>query len=443
MMAPMSEEGGCARRGPLSLDDCRCPVCLEIFMEPVTLPCTHTFCKGCFLETVDKANLCCPMCRKRVSTWARLNSRNNTLVNQQLWRQIQTSFPVHCERRLAGQEDEGDLGVTLCSPTVSRPGELRQEYEDQISKLTEEKRVLDEEERRASEEYIQRLLAEEEEQLQEESRRREEDEKLARLLSNQLNSVPVSQENIHPAVVGQSKKRNDVGIQQIEKFLCPFPSKSHPSGCSNTGIIRANKENILLKQEELQLEYSPSELDYYSASTNRSESPEIHLNCVVDHTHKSQLIGDGGPSSTKRKSSEVEEVLNTKRGCHGPPPPSSSAFPSLEVETSLNQQAEWEAEQLGRWQQEEEDRRLAMLLQKELDHEERQRVTDRRKGTADAYLLRQNPGGKMETSTSTSKSRHPNKSPKTSSSSPSLKSPSSSRGSKQTTLTEMFSSLTS
>lgn len=35
------------RRGPgLSLEDCRCPVCLEIFMEPVTLPCTHTFCKA-------------------------------------------------------------------------------------------------------------------------------------------------------------------------------------------------------------------------------------------------------------------------------------------------------------------------------------------------------------------------------------------------------------
>lgn len=29
----------------LALDDCRCPVCLEIFVEPVTLPCTHTFCK--------------------------------------------------------------------------------------------------------------------------------------------------------------------------------------------------------------------------------------------------------------------------------------------------------------------------------------------------------------------------------------------------------------
>lgn len=54
-MAPVSDvevevevsvRGGRGRRGGgLSLDDCSCSVCLEIFVEPVTLPCTHTFCK--------------------------------------------------------------------------------------------------------------------------------------------------------------------------------------------------------------------------------------------------------------------------------------------------------------------------------------------------------------------------------------------------------------
>uniref|UniRef100_A0A3B3ZDV5 RING-type E3 ubiquitin transferase n=1 Tax=Periophthalmus magnuspinnatus TaxID=409849 RepID=A0A3B3ZDV5_9GOBI len=78
---------------------CLCPICLEIFMEPVTLLCTHTFCKVCFLESVDKSTLCCPLCRKRVSTWVREHSRNNSLVNEALWERIQREFPQSAERR--------------------------------------------------------------------------------------------------------------------------------------------------------------------------------------------------------------------------------------------------------------------------------------------------------------------------------------------------------
>eukprot|EP00064_Thunnus_orientalis_P026089 superscaffoldBa00015271_g26558 len=45
-VSSLSDRAGRGRRaGPPSLDDCLCPVCLEIFLEPVTLPCTHTFCK--------------------------------------------------------------------------------------------------------------------------------------------------------------------------------------------------------------------------------------------------------------------------------------------------------------------------------------------------------------------------------------------------------------
>ncbi|XP_041797183.1 E3 ubiquitin-protein ligase rnf168 [Chelmon rostratus] len=470
-MAPVSN------RGVLSLDECRCPVCLEIFMEPVTLPCTHTFCKGCFLESVDKATLCCPLCRKRVSTWARLNSRNNTLVNQQLWTQIQTSFPLQCQRRLSGQDvvAEDDPGVSVCFPRVSQPGELRQEYEDQVTKLTEEKRALDEEERRASEEYIQRLLAEEEELLQEDRRRREDDERLARLLSNQLNSAAVSQENPRSVALTPAKKKKEVGAGQIEKFLCPRLSKTSSPGCSSASSFTANKENILLSQVKLQDERPLPHLDYYG---DRPEPPELHPSAlsssVEDLLHPgSHLTRDGGPSSTKRKSSELdvteeEEETVTKRVWRSLPSSSSSSSTtttsssSLEVGGSVLQGiAEREMELLRRQQQEEEDRRLALLLQKELDQEEKQRATDRRKGSSDAYPLRQNYAGR-EPSSSDTPSRPSSKTTKTPtpssassvkttktptpSSASSVKTtktptPSSSRGSKQATLTEMFSSL--
>lgn len=84
------------------------------FLSSVSSALFPLFPQDCFLESVDKATLCCPLCRKRVSTWARLNSRNKTLVNQQLWTQIQISFPLQCQRRLSGQDTvaEDDPGGT-------------------------------------------------------------------------------------------------------------------------------------------------------------------------------------------------------------------------------------------------------------------------------------------------------------------------------------------
>ncbi|XP_030601353.1 E3 ubiquitin-protein ligase rnf168 [Archocentrus centrarchus] len=407
-MSPVSDpevnsvlgRGEQAQEAALSREDCLCPVCLEIFMEPVTLPCTHTFCKVCFLETVDKATLCCPVCRKRVSTWARLHSRTNTLVNDQLWRRIQTCFPLQCERRFSGQDEAEDPHPALvCFRRVSEPGELRQEYEDQITKLTEEKQVLEEEQRRASEEYIQRLLAEEEQLLQEESKRTEEDERLARLLSDQLNSAPVSEENLHHVDVTSVKKKKEVSVGHIEKFLCPrmAPPRSTFSSASSRVI---NKENILLSEVELPVERPLPRLDYYEH--------QIALHPHEDGEERQlghQVIRHGGSSSAKRKSSEleateVEEETSTKRGCH-----------LLCSSSTLQEVAEWELQ--DRRRQEEEDRRLALLLQKQLDQEERQQATDRRKGSADAYQLRQLQGAKEEAHTPITMGKDSRRVPKT------------------------------
>lgn len=445
----------------MSLDDCRCPVCLEIYMEPVTLPCTHTFCKTCFLESVDKATLCCPLCRKRVSTWARLHSRTNTLVDQQLWTRIQTCFPLQCQRRLSGQDAvaEDDAGASARPPRVCQPGELRQEYEAQVSKLSEEKRALEEEERRASEEFIQRLLAEEEALQQEEKRRREEDERLARLLSSQLNSP---QETPRPDVTPVKKK--EVASGQIDKFLSPRQSPA----CSSS----SNKENFLATQTKDQAECAPPSLDYYDPQTNGGPpGPPDLWPSSPSAPSEDHLSVRGGPPCKRRSSETNEEAIVAKQVRLSPPSSSSS----LEV---------GDEELLSRQQQEEEDRRLALLLQKELDQEEKQRATDRRKGSSDAYLLRQHHRGAAEsrssitarrasvpkTSSSSSSSSSSAASLKvaksssssaaslkvaksSSSSSASLKvaktssstssSSSLSRRSKQATLTEMFSTLSS
>ncbi|XP_063762975.1 E3 ubiquitin-protein ligase rnf168 isoform X1 [Eleginops maclovinus] len=418
----------------LSLDDCRCPVCLEIFMEPVTLPCAHTFCKECFRESVDKATLCCPLCRKRVSSWARLHSRKNSMVDQNLWTRIQKSFPLQCKRRLNGEEAEEEPGVSVFSPRVSLPGELKQEYEDQVSRLTEEKRMLEEEESRASEELIRRLLQEEQQQLQEERKRREEDERLALLLSSQLVSVIhhmiyscvfysifhvtsscLLLQNPAPAEVtaAKKKKKKEVSGGQMERFLCPLPANSR----SSDGSFMSNKENFLLCDAALE--------------------EEAFLSSSVEDQCESRLQADAGPSLSKRKiveRSEDEELTASKRGCPSP-------FSHIVDLTGKE----------SRRQQEEEDRRLAVLLQKELDQEERQRASDRRKGSSDPYLLRQNRGStetqnmgpaKSRSSKTSSRGTAETRINKTSSrgsaETPGTKT-SSSRRSKQATLTEMFS----
>ncbi|XP_068057277.1 E3 ubiquitin-protein ligase RNF168 [Anomalospiza imberbis] len=184
-------------KAPLSLSDCLCQICMEIFVEPVTLPCSHTLCNSCFQMTVEKASLSCPFCRRRVSSWARYNTRRNTLINWELWEKIQKNYPEECERRMNGQDLDEEICVPKPQHQLSKPGELRQEYEAEISKVEAERRAHEQEENKASEEYIQRLLAEEEEEhrLAEERRKEMEkqlkqDEELAWQLSNSLNEDP-------------------------------------------------------------------------------------------------------------------------------------------------------------------------------------------------------------------------------------------------------------
>ncbi|XP_036393084.1 E3 ubiquitin-protein ligase rnf168 isoform X2 [Megalops cyprinoides] len=398
-----------AAEGGLSQADCICPVCLEIFLEPVTLPCSHTFCKPCFLETVDKANICCPLCRRRVSTWARLHGRNKTLVNVELWRRLQEAFPVQCQRRLTGQDVEDT--ATVPRPKVSQPGELRREYEDQISKLAEEKRALEEAERRASEEYIQRLLAEEEERLAEErrvveERQLEEDERLARMLSDELNSNPVSESQIKSPVDSASTKKKKSTAGDIERFLFPVPMRSPSSTeTSPSSSLTANKENILMpsssREMGVDLEPPMPMIDFYGDEL----SPRPHLNetepCPLNGSctgAKQDLDGwtpssnqAGGGAGSKRKSGDMDpgigDGLVSKRPCT----PSNTPVDTQAGTPLFRELVQEEEDRLSRWQQEESDRQLALRLQRQLDREEAQRAVDRRKGSPDQYELREKP----------------------------------------------------
>lgn len=158
-------------------------------------------------------------------------------------------------------------------------------------------------------------------------------------------------------------------------------------------------------------------------SESPDDLPTFLTSAAMDQIH----LSTDGESSSQR--SQEDRMTPPKRACLQP---CSASLPDMPV--------------VSRQQQEEEDHRLALLLQKELDQEERRDI-NRRKGSSDAYSLRLSSQAKVASSSSTPRktSSTPKTSvPKTSSrpkaSSTTTSSPSLCRGRKQATLTEMFSS---
>ncbi|CAK8532148.1 unnamed protein product [Lathyrus sativus] len=48
-------------------DDFICTICLNIFFEPVTISCGHSFCKKCLVVAMDKYKKNCLVCRQWVN----------------------------------------------------------------------------------------------------------------------------------------------------------------------------------------------------------------------------------------------------------------------------------------------------------------------------------------------------------------------------------------
>ncbi|NWT96646.1 RN168 ligase, partial [Urocynchramus pylzowi] len=474
-------------KAPLSLSDCLCQICMEIFVEPVTLPCSHTLCNSCFQMTVEKASLSCPFCRRRVSSWARYNTRRNTLINWELWEKIQKNYPEECERRMNGQDLDEEICVPKPQHQLSKPGELRQEYEAEISKVEAERRAHEQEENKASEEYIQRLLAEEEEEhrLAEERRKEMEkqlkqDEELAWQLSNSLNEdpeghVPSSPSPAHSLSLQTSPlnlnkaKNKPSNSGDIQKYLspknygmlgsAPFSSttgrgrsnsvsgETNSNGSSSSAVQDEQEEMPTLspqltsvnKDSGAKDSFLESCMNYFSASasgetatvkqektpgpsgledevpdalrgTTEGEGSRTVLRSKGDNdgiesdsgnlTHEAGHSNEETPErpqnskeTPKRKLVEAPadaiidlDMLDKRRRTF---PESAEDQGEQMKDFNLQTQRAFEQEFYERRRQEEQDRLLALQLQKELDKEER--TLNRQKGSPDEYLLRAKP----------------------------------------------------
>uniref|UniRef100_A0A8C1WYH0 Uncharacterized protein n=1 Tax=Cyprinus carpio TaxID=7962 RepID=A0A8C1WYH0_CYPCA len=83
----------------LSADDFSCPVCCEIFKDPVVLTCSHSFCKGCLQQYWrTKKTQECPVCSRR-------SSRDDPPFNLALKNLCESFLKERNERCSSGSEE--------------------------------------------------------------------------------------------------------------------------------------------------------------------------------------------------------------------------------------------------------------------------------------------------------------------------------------------------
>ncbi len=94
----------------LSKDQFLCSVCLDVFLDPVTIPCGHNFCKKCITENWNINVQCrCPMCNKCFDRRPELHV--NTLISEVAAQFRQSSVK---EITSSSEQQQAKPGVVLC-----------------------------------------------------------------------------------------------------------------------------------------------------------------------------------------------------------------------------------------------------------------------------------------------------------------------------------------
>lgn len=365
---------------------------------------------------------------------------------------------------------------------LSKPGELRREYEEEISKVEAERQASKEEENKASEEYIQKLLAEEEEEEKRQTERRRSemeeqlkgDEELARRLSISINNnyeknvlISPSSSRKSDAVTNKSQKKNTNKQKQknfgdIQKYLSPkLKSGSEvvheeDKSCISKEIDSSDMKSPVWQDTEIEKDDMPTLSPHVYLETQEQgseslvESPvpwicvrdveqclegaveTLSTNpddiCVVNHEESKAKVSYSNEATVK-PSGKVENeecsVSSMTQLADGNRVPESRVYHLVvgkEISKRENQESVFEAVMdpcfsakrrkvflkssdqeetevnftqklinlermlFERHKQEEQDRLLALQLQKEVDKE--QVMLNRQKGSPNQYQLR-------------------------------------------------------
>ncbi|XP_034713034.1 E3 ubiquitin-protein ligase TRIM39-like isoform X1 [Etheostoma cragini] len=115
----MDHQPGDKGRNMLSEDQFRCSICLEIFNNPVSIPCGHNYCMGCikrFWDTRQKSE--CPLCkesfRKRPELRINVGLKD---ITEQFKRSIKDKphyKPAPLKRPVPRQPSKSDVPCDIC-----------------------------------------------------------------------------------------------------------------------------------------------------------------------------------------------------------------------------------------------------------------------------------------------------------------------------------------
>ena len=268
----MSEGRGAA----VDLADVYCPICMSILMEPVKMPCDHVLCLSCFKRNMADATLLCPLCRTRISTWARKAVKNKTLVDQALWSFITQTFPTHVEAAREGKDETDPEEIFPCFAVhqFAEQGDIKSEFDSQLEEEREEReredqdqlsielaRKMEEEER---EEERQRLRAVQQQEAA--------DKEFARKIRMEgMASTPTSSKKRKSTLIDLLKKSAE---KQAKLTQTPKPSSVKKAGTSKEDSdveINWSDEDFLEEQRQIERKLAQEKEDRELARKIQSE----------------------------------------------------------------------------------------------------------------------------------------------------------------------------
>ncbi|XP_033944172.1 E3 ubiquitin-protein ligase TRIM39-like [Pseudochaenichthys georgianus] len=101
-----------------SEDQFLCSICLDVFTDPVTIPCGHNFCKDCITEHWDRSDkYLCPMCKKEFNTRPELHV--NTFISEMVAQFRQSAQQKDSSSSSSEQQvfKPGEVPCDVCTET--------------------------------------------------------------------------------------------------------------------------------------------------------------------------------------------------------------------------------------------------------------------------------------------------------------------------------------